>query len=67
MKTVLTVKGMKCGGCENSIQDAVKACEGVVSVKASHRESAVEIDYQEDVANLDAIKQTIVNQGFELG
>jgi len=39
----------------------------VVSVKASHRESAVEIDYQEDVANLDAIKQTIVNQGFELG
>ncbi len=67
MKAVLTVKGMKCGGCESSIQDAVKACDGVLAVTANHRESTVEIDYEEGVANLDVIKRAIVGQGFELG
>ena len=66
MKTVLTVKGMKCGGCENTVQDAVKTCGGVLSVTANHRESKVEIDYEEGAANLDAIKQTIASKGFEV-
>ena len=57
---------MKCGGCETTIQDAVQACEGVVSVKANHRESTVEIEYDEVKANLDAIRQTIAGKGFQV-
>jgi copper chaperone len=66
MKIELTVKGMKCGGCESNIQDTVKGCDGVLSVTASHRENKVEIDYEEGVANLDAIRQAIISKGFEV-
>ncbi len=66
MKTVLNVKGMKCGGCEATVQSSVGALEGVVSVKASHKESRVEIEYEEGRANLDTIRKAITDQGFEL-
>lgn len=66
MKTELTVNGMKCGGCENNVQDTVKACPGVISVSASHRDSRVEIEYEEGVADLDAIREAITGKGFEV-
>ena len=67
MKTVLSVKGMKCGGCETSVRDAVKSCEGVISVKPNFRENSVEIEYEEGKADLDAISRTISAKGFQVG
>lgn len=63
-KTILNVKGMKCGGCENTIEEAVKACAGVLSVKAQHQEGIVEIEYEEASADLAAIERVIVEKGF---
>ncbi|WP_045223602.1 heavy-metal-associated domain-containing protein [Methyloterricola oryzae] len=66
MKTELTVNGMKCGGCENNVQDTVKGMPGVVSVVANHKESKVEIEYEEGVADLEEIREAIAGKGFEV-
>ena len=65
MTTVqLKVQGMKCGGCENNIKEAVSACVGVRSVNAAHKEDLVEIDYDEGTADLAAIRKAIIERGF---
>lgn len=63
-KTVLNVKGMKCSGCSNTIEEAVKACAGVLSVKAEHQQGIVEIEYEEGAADLVAIRKVIAEKGF---
>ncbi|MFM8331617.1 MAG: heavy-metal-associated domain-containing protein [Candidatus Methylumidiphilus sp.] len=66
MKTVLSVKGMKCGGCETSVREAVLACAGVVGVLPNFRENSVEVEYEEGKADLDAIRRAIAAKGFEV-
>ena len=63
---LLKVKGMKCCGCASTIEDAVKACAGVLQVKAKHEEELVEIEYEDGVADINAIKKAIIEQGFTL-
>jgi len=67
MKTVLSVKGMKCGGCETTVREAVKSCPGVISVQPNFRENTVEVEYEEGKADLDAISRTISAKGFQVG
>ena len=65
MTTVeLKVQGMKCGGCESNVKEAVSACPGVRTVNASHKESRVEVEYDEGIADLAAIRKAIVDRGF---
>lgn len=65
MTTVqLKVQGMKCGGCESNVKEAVNACPGVSAVKASHKENLVEIELDPDTADVAAIRQAIVARGF---
>ncbi len=67
MKTVLSVKGMKCGGCEASVREAVKSCAGVISVQPNFRENQVEVEYDEGKADLQAISSAITAKGFQVG
>ncbi len=55
---------MKCGGCENLVQDAVKSCAGVLSVIASHKAGTVEIDYDQTQTDLASVKKAITEKGF---
>lgn len=61
---VLQVTGMKCGGCENAVQAAVRECSGVSAVKASHQAGTVEIEYDETQADIEAIRKTIKDKGY---
>lgn len=61
---VLNVTGMKCGGCEKTVNEAVQALAGVESVTASHKASTVEVTYDADKTAPDAIKKTIQGKGF---
>ena len=63
---ILNVKGMKCGGCASTIEEAVQACSGVSQVKAKHQEGIVEIEYEAGMADITAIKKAITEQGFTL-
>jgi len=66
MKTILDVKGMKCGGCESSVREAVKVLDGVISVQPNFRENTVEVEYEEGKADLEAIRKTIAAKGFQV-
>ena len=61
---VLEVTGMKCGGCENSVKEAVQGLAGVNAVTPSFKANTVEVDYTEGQADLAGIKQTIRDKGF---
>jgi copper chaperone CopZ len=66
MKTTVTVRGMKCGGCEANIREAVSACAGVTTVEPSFKQNSVTIEYDESVANLEAIREVIKSKGFQV-
>ena len=66
MNTTLGVKGMKCGGCESTVRQAVQALDGVLAVRPDFRANAVEIEYEEGKADLDAIRQAIAAKGFQV-
>lgn len=65
MKTVLGVKGMKCGGCETTVRESVQALTGVVSVQPNFKENSVEVEYDESQIDLETIRRTIVAKGFQ--
>jgi len=67
MKTVLGVKGMKCGGCETTVRETVKVLDGVISVQPNFRENTVEVEYEEGKADLEAIRRAITGKGFQVG
>lgn len=62
--SVLTVTGMKCGGCENNIKDKLQAVDGVTSVSPSFKENQVTVEFDNEKVNLDTIKSVITQAGF---
>ncbi|WAR43476.1 heavy-metal-associated domain-containing protein [Methylomonas rapida] len=62
----INVSGMKCGGCENTINTAVAAIEGVVSVKASHKEKKVDVEFDPGKTDMEAIEDAIIDAGFNV-
>lgn len=62
----LTVTGMKCGGCENSIVSKLSVLPGVKSVKASHQDKQVDVEFDPELASLDQIEDTITDAGFKV-
>jgi copper chaperone CopZ len=62
----LTVNGMKCGGCETNVTAKLTALPGVISVKASHIDKRIDIDYLAEQINLDEIEEAIEAAGFSV-
>lgn len=60
----INVTGMKCGGCENTINNTLAAIDGVLSVNASHKDKQVEVEFEPEKTDLDAIEDAIINAGF---
>lgn len=54
----LNVSGIKCGGCENRIKNAVSDIKGVKSVAASHETGKVNVVCKKDVD--DEMKSEII-------
>ncbi len=61
---VLTVTGMKCGGCEANVTTKLTALNGVVAVAASSKNQHVSIEFDADSVSLDSVKQVITAAGF---
>lgn len=60
----ITVEGMTCGGCEQSVQRAVGGLDGVEHVTADHVAGRVEIRFDTDLADEHAIGQRIREAGY---
>jgi copper chaperone len=62
----LTVHGMSCSHCENSVKKSVGALEGVDSVSVDLKSKKVSVEYDPDRVDPDAIKETIEDQGYDV-
>jgi copper chaperone len=65
MQTVtLKVEGMSCGHCVNSVEGAVKqiGASGKVDLNAG----SVTVEFDESKVSLEAIKETIEEQGYDV-
>lgn len=63
MTTTYTVTGMSCGGCEQNVEDAVGALEGVDRVTADNEADAVTIEGDFDEA---AARTAIEDAGYSV-
>ncbi|CCE23331.1 MULTISPECIES: heavy-metal-associated domain-containing protein [Methylotuvimicrobium] len=63
---VLTVTGMKCGGCETNISDKLKTLDGVLSVSASHKDNKVEVGYDPAKIEVEEIEDAVIDAGFSV-
>ncbi|WP_289141118.1 copper ion binding protein [uncultured Brevibacillus sp.] len=65
MKNItLNVEGMSCNHCVNTVEKTLKelGAEGKVNLAAK----TVEVSYDENGTNLEAIKEAIEEQGYEV-
>lgn len=61
----VNVDGMKCGGCEARVKNALSTVDGVLSVEASFLNKKVIVQANDDVA-YDEIKDVIEDLGFSV-
>lgn len=66
MKEVLKVEGMSCGHCVNSIESSVGELNGVSSVKVDLANNEVTVEFENE-ATLNQVKETIEDQGYDVG
>lgn len=65
MDTVtLTVTGMTCGGCENSVKRALGRLQGVIDVAASHAEQKVVVTLDPASVTPAQVRERIAACGF---
>jgi len=61
---VLTVTGMKCGGCESNVVEKLSSLEGIAQVCASSKENTVSVEFDAEKIGLDTIQRIISDAGF---
>jgi copper chaperone len=64
--TVFDVEGMSCNHCVNSIKNAVGELKGVKNVEVELKTKKVTVGYSADLVTVQAIKETIEEQGYEV-
>ncbi len=60
----IRVDGMTCGGCVNSIQNALNNRDGITSSSADLDSSMVTVEYDSGVIQKEAIEKVITDAGF---
>lgn len=63
-RITLYVDGMTCGSCETRIKKALAGMDGVLSVEAHVKGGEVIVEYDEDRAELSAIRKEIEKAGY---
>jgi len=62
MTATLTVEGMSCDHCEQTVEDAVTELDGVTDASADEATDTLEI---EGTPSLDAVRATVEEAGYE--
>ncbi|MGA1199729.1 MAG: heavy-metal-associated domain-containing protein [Candidatus Latescibacterota bacterium] len=61
----ITVKGMSCSHCEQTVEKGLEGTEGVVKVKADSNTDSVVVYYKGNMPNMTVVRQKIVDLGYE--
>ena len=63
--TTFSVKGMTCGGCENSVKAVLTKVDGVCKViSISHKDGVANVCYDANKTSSDALASVITNKGY---
>lgn len=65
-KVILNVSGMSCGHCVKAVEGSVGALNGVKEVNVQLSEGKVEVDFDPAVVTVEAIKDIIDDQGYDV-
>lgn len=65
-QVTLNVQGMSCNHCVKAVEGSVGKLNGVESVKVHLSEGKVDVAFNKDVVTLEAIKETIDDQGYDV-
>lgn len=65
-KVTLNVQGMSCGHCVKAIEGSVGELPGVSSVKVDLKAAKVDVEYNNEVVEIEKIKETIEDQGYDV-
>ncbi|MEE9413126.1 MAG: heavy-metal-associated domain-containing protein [Methylococcales bacterium] len=63
---VLDVAGMKCGGCESGVKQALEALDGIDKAVPNHKLNKVEVAYSTSKVNLDQMKHAVEELGYKV-
>lgn len=67
MKTItFNIEGMTCGGCVNSVSNALKQVAGVSDVQVSLENQTATISFDDAQTNEQALKEAIDDTGFDV-
>lgn len=61
---VLKVTGMTCGGCVNSLTQALKSVAGVSDVNVLLATGEASVQYDEHVTSPEQLKLAVINAGY---
>lgn len=64
--TTLTIPGIHCDHCQSAIEGALSELDGVRTATVSVPDRTVDVDYDESVVTLDAIRDAIIHQGYDV-
>lgn len=62
----LSVKGMTCTACENTVKKGVADIPGVLDVSASFQDGLATVKYDTTLTNKDQISEAISKTGYEV-
>lgn len=62
----LKVEGLSCSHCQAAIEKAVGGLRGVEKVAVNLEAKEVKVEYNPDLITLDAIKNTIIEEGYQV-
>lgn len=64
--TTIKIKGMTCMGCANNVKTVLEKFPGVGRVEVSLEQAQATIQYDPTKADLDQLKEIIIDTGFEV-
>ncbi|KEK21778.1 copper chaperone CopZ [Bacillus gaemokensis] len=66
MNVILNVQGMTCNHCKMAVTGALQELAGVNSVEVALQAGTVTVEYDEEKVNLEQLKDTIEEQGYDI-
>lgn len=63
---IIKIKGMMCGHCEKTVQDAALGVKGVTGASADFKKSEMKVSFDTSATDLETIRKAIADSGYEV-
>lgn len=66
VKYEISIEGMTCTGCEETIEGGVMDIDGVKSIEASHTDGKALVEFYDEKTDTTAITESITKSGYKV-